>query len=145
MKEIVKPNKILYGKDEKLICAELYFGGPLTGQEDMLSLFLYLPEPSTYRKRRSILRMFIDSKDWISFNEARFYPRAFITDNVRMWEGFNFDYFIQAVEKWYQEDPENEGNRYCYQNYRSLIEGKTNSVEALIDIALETWLKRFSR
>ena len=137
IEEIVKPNKILYGKNEKLICAEFYFGGPFTGQEDALSLFLSLPEPSAYRKRRSILRMFVDSRDWVSFKEVRFYPRAFITDDVRMWEGFNFNYFIQSVEKWYQEDPENEGYRNCYQNYKRLIEGKTNSVEALIDIALE--------
>lgn len=141
MQEVVKANRIEYGKGQSKPCAELYFrkndsfGGGI-------NLFLRLPEPQPYY-RKAILRMHIlINKDWDSFSGIVNYTRAFISNKNRNHTYYQFPQFIETIKRCGQSETSDENPRMCYQNYEKLISSQTNSLDVLVDVALETWLKR---
>lgn len=143
MQEFIQANKIEYGKGKNQMCAEFYLGKNSYGYPKP-SLFLRLLEPSPYyRRRQSILRMFIwTEEDWYSFSRMQYFPRAFIYDKVISSSRFEFPSFLNIIKLRVDSEVEDERPRKCYQIYEKLIVSETNSLEILVEIALETWLKR---
>ena len=144
MQEFVQANKIEYGKSKNQICAEFYLGKSFYGFQNRPNLFLRLPEPDPYyRRRQSILRMHIwTEEDWYSFSRMRYFPKAFIHDKVRYSSLYEFPSSLDAIKLRADSEAEDERPRKCYQIYERLIVSGTNSLELLVEIALETWLKR---
>lgn len=141
MQEIFKANRIEYGKGKIKPCAELYFSNALD-YKGRPHLFLRLPEPHPYFKS-TILRMHIwIDKEWNSFSGMTNYPRAFISHKIRYHTMFQFPEFIENIKRCADGKGADEQPQICYQNYAKLIKNGTNSLEVLVDIALETWLKR---
>jgi RecB family endonuclease NucS len=141
MQEVVKANRIEYGKGKSNPCAELYF----RKSDDFgygLNLFLRLPEPQPYY-RKAILRMHIlINEDWDSVSGIVNYRRAFISNKNRSQTLYYFSQFIETIKRCGQGETSDEKSRMCYQNYEKLISSQINSLDILVDVALETWLKR---
>lgn len=140
MQEFVQANKIEYGKGKNQLCAEFYFGKNWYGYPKP-TLFLRLPEPHPYYKR-SIYRMYIcTEEDWNTFSAMQYFPRAFIHD-IRYSHRYEFPSSLNTIKLRADSEVEDERPRKCYQIYEKLILSGTNSLEFLVEIALETWLKR---
>jgi RecB family endonuclease NucS len=142
MQEIVKANRIEYGRGKNKPCAEFYFSNAFLGFQGRPNLFLRLPEPHPYY-RQTILRMHIwTDKDWNCFSGMTNYPRAFISNKVRGSTRYQFPEFIEIIKRCADGKAVDEQPQICYQNYEKLIKNRTNSLEFLVEIALETWLRR---
>lgn len=70
------------------------------------------------------------------------YPRAFISNKIRYHTMFQFPEFVETIKRCANGKGVGEKPQICYQNYEKLIKNETNSLDVLVDIALETWLKR---
>jgi len=141
MQEIVKTNKIEFGKQSNHPCAELYFRSSL-GLRGELCLFLRLPEPSPYYRQTVIRLNILTDKDCDKFSEMQFFHKAFIYNKSRSGDRFHFPHFADMIKSYAEDEEVSKKAQICYQNYKKLIENRSNSVDCLIDIALETWLKR---
>ncbi|MBD2523199.1 endonuclease NucS domain-containing protein [Nostoc sp. FACHB-133] len=142
IQEIVKPNSIEYGKGKNKLCAEFYFGSTFYGFQGRPNLFLRLPEPDPHY-RQTTLRMHICSdKDLTTFSRIIHYPRAFISNKNRVSNLYEYPSFIETIKRCVEGESLNERPRICYEKYEKLILSGTNSLEILVDIALDTWLKR---
>ncbi|MBG1262842.1 hypothetical protein [Nostoc commune] len=142
IKEIVKPNSIEYGKGKNKLCAEFYFGKSCYGSRGRPNLFLRLPEPEPYLKQNTLRMYIFAEKGWASFYRIINYPRAFISNKNRGCSMYQYPAFIETIKRCGEGALRDERSRICYQNYEKLILSGTNSLELLVDIALETWLKR---
>lgn len=55
---------------------------------------------------------------------------------------YEYPSFIETIKRRVEGESLNERPRICYEKYEKLILNETNSLEILVDIALEEWLKR---
>ncbi|MDM9581923.1 hypothetical protein [Nostoc sp. GT001] len=55
---------------------------------------------------------------------------------------YEYPAFIENIKRFSEGELRDERSRICYEKYEKLILSGTNSLEILVDIALETWLKR---
>jgi len=142
IQEIVKANSIEYGKGKNKLCAEFYFGSTIYGSQGRPNLFLRLPEPEPYLKQNTLRMHICLDKDWTNFYILINYPRAFISNKNRSHNMYQYPVFIETIKRCVESELINDRPRICYQNYEKLILSGTNSLELLVDIALETWLKK---
>ncbi|MEH2348853.1 MAG: endonuclease NucS domain-containing protein [Nostoc sp.] len=142
IQEIVKPNSIEYGKGKNKLCAEFHFGKSFYGSQGRPNLFLRLPEPEPYLKQNTLRMHIAADKDWTIFYLIINYPRAFICNKNRGRSMYQYPAFIETIKRCGEGALRDERSHICYQNYEKLILSETNSLELLVDIALETWLKR---
>ena len=142
IQEIVKPNSIEYGKGKSKLCAEFYFGSTISGFKGRPNLFLRLPEPEPYLKQNTLRMHIFPDKDWSIFYRIIHYPRAFISNKIRSCSMYEYPIFIETIKRCAEGELRDERSRTCYEKYEKLIMSGTNSLELLVDIALETWLKR---
>ncbi|MCC5622759.1 endonuclease NucS domain-containing protein [Nostoc sp. CHAB 5715] len=142
IQEIVKPNSIEYGKGKSKLCAEFYFGSNLSGYQGRPHLFLRLPEPEPYY-RQSTLRMYIfTEKDWTIFSRMVTYRKGFISNKNRANNVYEYPSFIKTIKRYTKGELRDARSLICYEKYEKLILSGTNSLELLVNIALETWLNR---
>lgn len=142
IQEIVKPNSIEYGKGKNKLCAEFYFGSNSSGYQGRPNLFLRLPKPEPYY-RQTTLRMHIwTDKDWTIFSRMVTYRKAFISNKNRASNVYEYPSFLKTIKRYAKGELGDARTLICYEKYEKLILSRTNSLELLVDIALETWLKR---
>jgi DNA phosphorothioation-dependent restriction protein DptG len=84
----------------------------------------------------------LTNKDWESFSGIVNYTRAFIYNKNRSRSHYDFPQFLETIKRCGQGETSDDKSRNCYKNYEKLITSKTTSLEILVEIALETWLKR---
>jgi hypothetical protein len=84
----------------------------------------------------------LTNEDWNSFSELTRYRTAFKLDGVSSNNYFHFPQFIDIIENSVKGEEVWEKSQICYHNYERILKNKINSLDNLIDIALETWLKR---
>ncbi|MGF2035439.1 MAG: endonuclease NucS domain-containing protein [Nostoc sp. CmiVER01] len=140
IQEIVKPNSIEYGKGKSKLCAEFYFGSTIYGFKGRPNLFLRLPEPEPYLKQNTLRMHIFPDKDWTSFYRIIHYPRAFISNKIRSCSMYEYPAFIETIKRCAEGELRDERSRICYEKYEKLILSGTNSLEILVEIALDTWL-----
>ncbi|MGF1991887.1 MAG: endonuclease NucS domain-containing protein [Nostoc sp. ZfuVER08] len=143
IQEFVKANTIEYGKGKNKLCAEFYFGNSFYAFQNRANLFLRLPEPEPYLKQNTLRMHILTDKDWTSFYRIIHYPRAFISHKVRSHAMYEYPSFIETIKRCGEGELRDERSRICYENYEKLIFSETNSLELLVDIALEAWIKKF--
>ncbi|MGM3307959.1 hypothetical protein ACSQ6I_18615 [Anabaena sp. WFMT] len=142
MQENVNGNVIEYGKGKNKKCAEFYFCNPGSPYYGRPNLFLRLPDPEPWRKT-TIMRMYIlTNEDWDTFTGMINYPRAFISSKHKLSTFYNYPVFIDSIKRHKTNFPSLDKANICYQSYEKIINSKTNSLDLLVDIALDTWLKR---
>jgi RecB family endonuclease NucS len=125
MKEIEEGSCLLYGKSEGRRkfqwCVELRVSAGIEG----ISLFLNLPHPSRYSgAAKTRIRGLVSSSDWNQLNGLTSHPKLF------------------------QRDPQTPPTMTpafllsCYEGFDQ-CDGKLDSIDAFIDLALFTWMQNF--
>lgn len=142
MQENVNGNVIEYGKGKNNKCAEFYFCNPGSPYYGKPNLFLRLPDPEPWHKQTTMRMYILASEDWNKFTGMINYPRAFMSGKIKRSELYNYPVFIDSIKRHKRSYPSEDRANICYQSYEKLIKSKTNSLDLLVDIALETWLKR---
>lgn len=84
----------------------------------------------------------LTDNNWTSFYRIVNYSRAFISNKIRGSNSYEYPTFIETIKRCAETDLVDVRANICYQNYEKLILSGSNSLELLIDIALENWLKR---
>jgi RecB family endonuclease NucS len=131
LKEINSTSSVLYSKTKNSPCAEFRF--------DKLSnsfrLFLWLPHPS----RKHMARMLISTQDWLSVTRLDYCPKGF-----RKGDAWDWSYWSDPIDlvKWYQKDR----TGYAAKGYKKLLDNpsKANSLDLIIEVALDIWLTKIS-
>ncbi|MEB3178911.1 MAG: hypothetical protein VKL59_07780 [Nostocaceae cyanobacterium] len=55
---------------------------------------------------------------------------------------YNLPQFIEIIERAVATAPMGSQSHTCYQNYEKLIKSGSNSLDILVDVALEHWRKK---
>ncbi|HEY9694664.1 MAG TPA: endonuclease NucS domain-containing protein [Oculatellaceae cyanobacterium] len=145
IKEVVEANSIEYAKGKSYPCAEIYFDKSKDGSTCTPYLFLRLPDPDPFHKP-AILRMSVENDDyWNTFSALIYCKKGITISKGRGQAVYNYPRFIEWIERWFNEEPNNENFLKCYQNYKTLITTKSNSIDLLTDIAFKAWLTRLAK
>ncbi len=141
MQEILNTGSINYCKGKSNPCAELRFDS----ERNCAALFLWLPHVSTWQKKRFIARMRIWT-DWKIVSDVGHVPKGtgrMITKSE--WELGTVRPLKKLVKgDFLRSNTHKSPLAMKVTHYMKLIEKseELNYLDTLVDIALETWLKR---
>lgn len=139
MQENVNGNVIEYGKGKNNICAEFNFSSPGSVYYGRPHLFLILPDPAPYNKQKKMRMRILVNEDWHEFQGMINCRLAFKSQGGSYYQ---YPSFIDLIQTFMNDESVDDRVRLCYQSYEKIIKSKTNSLDLLVDIALETWFKR---
>ncbi|MGG6241605.1 endonuclease NucS domain-containing protein [Nodosilinea sp. AN01ver1] len=129
MKEVVEPQRIIYGRGKTKPCAEIKPVKEIIGDRRRPVLFLWLPHPEN---KPQVLRMMIwAKKDWKEVESILYSPSSNKTKQI---------WHFPAVINWMKTFNYKESLK-LYQPI--LDENQKCSPASLVGLALETWRARF--